>query len=51
MREIMLAGDLLKKLTSRVKLMDCRVQDCNCRDPRGTGKCQCGGIYRVPIII
>jgi hypothetical protein len=45
------AGDLSQKLTDGVKLMDFKVQDCNCRDPRGTGKCQYGGICRVSIII
>jgi hypothetical protein len=40
----------LKKLTDGVKYMDFKVQDCNCRDPRGTCKCQYGGICRVPII-
>jgi hypothetical protein len=50
MRE-MLAGDLLKKPTAMVKSMDFKVQDCNCRDPRGIGKCQYGGICRVLIII
>jgi hypothetical protein len=47
----MLAGDLSKKLTDGVELMDFKVRDCNCRDPRGTGKCQYEGIYRVPIVI
>jgi hypothetical protein len=43
--------DLLKKLTNGVKLMDFKVRNCNCRDPRGTGKCQYGGVCRVPIVI
>jgi hypothetical protein len=47
----MLAGDLLKKPTAMVKSIDFKVQDCNCRDPRGIGKCQYGGICRVLIII
>ena len=47
----MLAGDLSKKLTEGVESMDFKVRDCNCRDPRGTGKCQYGGICRVPIVV
>jgi hypothetical protein len=47
----MLAGDLLKMLIDRVELMAFKIQDCNCRDPRGTGKCQYGGICRVPIVV
>jgi hypothetical protein len=47
----MFTGDLLKKLTNRVKLMDFKVRDCNCRNPTGTGKCHYGGICRVPIVI
>jgi hypothetical protein len=47
----MFAGDLSKKLTNRVKLMDFKVQDCNCKDPRGTGKCQYRGVCRVLIVI
>jgi hypothetical protein len=31
--------------------MDFKVQDCNCRDPRGMGKCQYEGTCRVLIII
>ena len=31
--------------------MDFKVRDCNCRDPRGTGKCQYRGVCRVPIVI
>jgi hypothetical protein len=42
----------LQKAHQRVKSMDFKVQDCNCRDPtRGTGKRQYGGIYRVLIVI
>jgi hypothetical protein len=40
-----------RKLTDGVKLMDFKVQDSNCRDPRGTGKCQYGGVCRVLIVI
>ena len=31
--------------------MDFKVRACNCRDPRGTGKCQYGGVCRLPIVI
>ncbi len=44
-------GDLSMKITDGVESMDCKVQNCNCRDPRGTGKCQYGGVCRVTIVI
>jgi hypothetical protein len=50
MRE-MFAGDLSKKLTNGVELMDFKVRDCNCKDLRGTGKCQYIGVCRVLVII
>jgi hypothetical protein len=47
----MFAGDLSKKITEGVESMDFKVRACNCRDPRGKGKCQYGGVCRVPIVI
>jgi hypothetical protein len=39
------------KLTDGVESMDFKVHHCNCRDPRGTGKCQYGGVCRVLIVV
>jgi hypothetical protein len=47
----MFAGDLSKKLTKGVESMDFKLHICNCRDPRGTRRCQYGGVCRVPIVI
>jgi hypothetical protein len=37
-------GDLSKKLTKSVELMDFKVRDWNCRGGRGPDKCQYGGV-------
>jgi hypothetical protein len=50
LREL-LVGNLLKKLTEGVESMDFKVQDCNCRDPRGTGKCQYGGVSFTKLLV
>jgi hypothetical protein len=50
MRE-MLAGDLATKLSEVAKSMDFKVRDCNCRDGRGPGKRQYGGLCRMPIVV
>jgi hypothetical protein len=50
MREL-LQGDLSKKLTEGVESLDFKVRDCNCRGGRGPGKCQYGGVCRMPIVI
>jgi hypothetical protein len=43
----MLQGDLSKKLTEGIELMDFKVRECNCRRDKGVDKCQKGSICRV----